>query len=270
MNRKTNELSYELKRAFGGVTFKIAIIMGLAVTVGHFFIIVIPKYSNASTSNYQTTLFNSWIGQDSISVFSFIYYMLFPILCAIPYSWSFINDSKNGYVRQLLVRCRKKELLVNRYIAVFSSGGCVTIIPLLVNFFLTAAVLPSLRPQASTFYFAIYSSSFMGDFFYIHPWLYTWIYFGLNFCFAGFLATLSLAVSSYVEHTLTVLLFPTMVYLFTFSLTLITNLEKICPFYFLRMDQPIETDLLIVILEMIFMLLTGLFYFYENIKKTIW
>lgn len=54
---------------------------------------------------------NSWIGGEEYSLGFAIFYFLFPIMVAMPYSWSYVQEEKSGYMRVIGVTISKKSII---------------------------------------------------------------------------------------------------------------------------------------------------------------
>lgn len=78
-------------------------------------------------------LYNNWMGGEGVSLGSSLFFTLLPLLAAIPYGISFCNEKRNGYLKNIAVRCKKDEYYTGKYIATFLSGAFTVIIPLIAS-----------------------------------------------------------------------------------------------------------------------------------------
>jgi hypothetical protein len=241
-----NILKIELRRAFKNPLLLIALAVGAAVALGQFIQVVLPAIPYLDTYKavskggiiYPHSVFNKWMGSDSTSVYSLLFYILMPILVTLPFADSFFCDRKSGYIKNVLIRTPKSRYYIAKYIAVFLSAGTAGIVPLLLNLGLSSAVLPSLLPQITDGTFPLMGTSMWAGLFYTHPYLYTGAYLAVDFVFFGLLACIALAVSFFAEYRFMVLLAPFLFYLFVLSFLNLTGLSLYSPFYFLRPNQP--------------------------------
>lgn len=61
--------------------------------------------------------------------------------------WLVILRRKNsGYMRQMLVRAGEKSYLTAKFLATFIAGGLAMVVPLIINFMLTAMFIPAITP----------------------------------------------------------------------------------------------------------------------------
>lgn len=264
-----NELRIELYRARKSKWTWIVLVIGLAISTGQFLLVTVPLRNNTYTGVYPLSVFAKWMGGENTSAFSALYYFILPILAAIPYGGSFKEDIQGGYIRQMMIRSKRKSYYSAKYIAVFLSAGCIAVIPLLFNFMLTALILPCIKPQANTALFPLFSYSMLGDLFYSSPFLYLAIYFLINFVYIGLLGTLSLLATYICDNIFTVPLVPFFLYLFLYALTQITGHVQLCPYGFLRPSQPIAANPVILLCECAIMAALGGIYFYVGKKQEI-
>ncbi len=240
-------LKIELKRGFQNYAFLIAVLIGVLITVSHYIMNVIPMVQYLDLYKqpeeimlYPHSVFNKWIGGESHTVQPTLYFMLLPLLAVFPYGDSFFMDEKSGFVKNLFLKTEKRNYFVSKYIAVFLSGGCAVVLPLLLNLVLTAATLPSLIPQPGAQTFGIFSADMWSGIYYSHPYAYVFLYLLIIFLFGGFLAVLGLVVSFFVQNRFLVLLAPFVVCLFVHSIFNLVDLKQFDILNFLSPSQMID------------------------------
>lgn len=225
-------------------------------------------YVNAEFGAYPLSVFEKWIGGEKSSVFPMLYFLLIPILMAVPYGGTMLEDFKSGYIKNVYTRTGKKEYLTAKYIVAFTSG-IFAVIPLIINFALTAMVLPAVIPQASAGFYTISARSMLGELFYLHPYSYLFIYFLLDTVFFGLLATLSITAAFLCEYIYAAVLAPFMVCIVLYGITIISDFNKISPIGFLAPSQSPEADFTVIMAEGILLLLFVLGGIYAGTKKEI-
>ena len=139
---------------------------------------------------YPLGVFQKWIGANWSSLYSWLYFMLLPLLLAIPYGGTFLEDIKTGYVKNVFTRIGKGEYLWSKFIVAFTTG-ILGLVPLVLDFMMTASVLPALIPQASTGVYHIGADYLYAELFYEHPYLYLGIWLLQDILFLGMLAAVS-------------------------------------------------------------------------------
>ena len=190
-------LKIEMERALKGAAFKIALIIGMIIVTVQFVKVGLHNALNpleffeygGLTLPY--TVIYTWIG-GSFNVYYTLYIRLLPIMVVLPYAATYYTDRRTGIIRNYYCRTKKINYLIAKFTAVFTTGGIVAVLPLLVNLLATAMLLPSM----------------WSSIFFTHPYVYYLLYFILQFICGGLLATVSLMVSLWVNNTFIVLLFP--------------------------------------------------------------
>ena len=187
------------------------------------------------------SLFNSWIGGEFLSLGTGVYYFIFPVLCALPYGWSYCVERKSGYVRTMIVQCGKGKYYVAKYIATFMSGGLAMVIPLIASVMMTAAFFPAVKPDVIyDVYTGVFKTTFMSGLYYSVPFLHMFLLLCINFVFCGLLACCSMAAVSVIRQKHVVTLVPFVICLALNMLTSVMYNEnnyhnvEYSPFYFLK------------------------------------
>lgn len=208
-------LGIEFKRAFINKMFFIGLLVGGTICVVQIFTQVLPMLEyqeRLTTSDYHPhSVFSKWIGA-APSFEPTLYFALLPLLAALPFADSLFSDRHSGYVKNIFSRTNRKKYYAAKFIAVFLSGGCVVVLPLLLNLYLSALILPGVTPDVSMGTYPVFSTAMWSELFYTVPYLYVFIYLALIFVVSGFLATIALSVSFFVKYKYVVLLTPFIVY----------------------------------------------------------
>lgn len=222
-------LKVELYKALRNKMFLIATGISTVMAIGSFLQRFLSEsayfntgYSSAYNPSYEIdTLFNQWIGAEGGSAFYYIFYLMVPILAAFAYSWSYAEEEKNGYLRQMTVKGKRGEYILAKYISVFLSGGLVIFIALFINIALCAVYFPLITPDIYyDLYYGIGLRSAFCDLFYSMPILYLLIYIILTFLYAGLFAVFSMFFSYFIKNKYIVLFIP---FFFCVLLTYLSN-----------------------------------------------
>lgn len=208
-------LKVEIKRAFINIFFCISVIIGLIIVSMQTLEYTLPIASNMSFFEdiYPQSVFNSYIGFTISSAWSYVYYMVFPLIAALPYASSYLSDRKSGYIKLIYTKTKRFYYLLAKLIAVFLSGGVAVTLPLLFNLWVTALCVPSIIPDISTGFFPIFGDSFAADIYYMHPYVYTAIYNLIIFVVSGVFCTSALAFSYLLKYSSIVLVSPFFLYI---------------------------------------------------------
>jgi hypothetical protein len=205
-------LKQEIKRAFSGRYFFISLSIGMAIVLWHFIQITFfsgVDLEEAVANNYcPLSLYNTWIGYRS-GIQRSIYFVIMPILAALPFGDTYFTDIKNGYAKNILIKRTRTNFALSKYVAVFLSGGITIAVPLVADLLLCALFFPAIDPDAFTRTFPIFpSDNFMGNLFIVKPLLYTFIYIFLDFFLSGFIGCLCLPLSLVLINKYLVLVAP--------------------------------------------------------------
>ncbi len=267
-----NVLKAEYYRIIKNKMTYVAMGINVFLVVLHFLLEILPYWNINSMGKmlktYPLGLFEKWIGGESASVYPALYFMLAPLISAIPYGGSLQEDLKTGYVENVCTKVKKETYFMAKYIVAFSTS-LITVIPLMLNFVLTAMTLPAIIPQSCGGFYTISASKFMGDLFYSCPLLYVLIFFLLNMIVWGLLATSSILVFGVVKSVYAAILMPFLVSMVLFGITQVSEYDMIAPLLYLQPSQPYPVDGAIIIFEIIVFSLGGLIYWYQVKKKEI-
>ncbi|HBM79807.1 MAG TPA: hypothetical protein DD426_03060 [Clostridiaceae bacterium] len=218
-----NTFKLEIKKSVMNKFFLIAVIIGFGITVFSALYNIDRYYYDLETvsrierntgavynpTSAGLTIFNCWIGGEGYTLGSSAFFFIFPILVAIPYGWSYCEEKKSGYVRNMAIRSGKAAYYGAKYAAVFLSGGLAMVIPLILNLLLVAAFVPAVTPDPSYCeYYGIWASSLMSMLLYSKPLLYVLIYLIIDFIFCGLISCFSLVVTAFVKNKVVAVLFP--------------------------------------------------------------
>ncbi len=153
-----------------------------------------------------TTAYENWILFEP-NTYRYVLIFVMPILAVLPYGTSYYTDLKSGYVKQIATRISMKTYTRIKYMATFLSGGIVIVLPLVIQFLLTATIYPLHKPYR--FNGSMNGEySFVVDIFYEHPMIYTIFRLLLVFIVAGLLATVALFISKYIYNLFSVFITP--------------------------------------------------------------
>ena len=134
----------ELKKAFGNKRFWIAVFVGTAISplsarsvLDRYFeemefrqwqIQNSPEdYMNSDYPVY--TVYNRWIGGNFGQVERDIFFLLLPILAILAYAWSYHEEKKSGYIRNVVCRTGRKAYFFSKYASAFAAGFTAILIP---------------------------------------------------------------------------------------------------------------------------------------------
>ncbi len=157
-------------------------------------------------------LFNEAFPYNPIHVPNLQYRTLWPVLAALPFGWSYLQDRRNGIYDQIACRVGRKGYFAAKYLAVFISGGLATVFPLAAGVLADAMIAPYVVPQITTIIYVISNGNFLSRLFYSAPWLHLAGTCGAFFLMGGATACLCFLLGTRVKLEIIVVLFPVAVY----------------------------------------------------------
>lgn len=172
-------LKIEMERALKGAAFKIALIIGMIIVTVQFVKVGLHNALNpleffeygGLTLPY--TVIYTWIG-GSFNVYYTLYIRLLPIMVVLPYAATYYTDRRTGIIRNYYCRTKKINYLIAKFTAVFTTGGIVAVLPLLVNLLATAMLLPSMIWNNGSLDCS--ANSMWSSIFFTHPYVYYLLY----------------------------------------------------------------------------------------------
>lgn len=233
-------LRAELYRAFGNKFFFLSLALGIGIAVAHIFQFVIPTSIEESAYIYDfpASAFTRWIGGWSYPVHPDLFYLVSPLLAALPFGWSFSADWNSGYANQVFARARRWQFLLAKVLASFASAGVAVIAPLIINFLGTACVLPLITPHVTGIgSFMVLPMYFMGDLFFENPLAYLGTYLSISFIAAGLMGCLCFPASLLLSNKYVVICFPFVLCTILASFTSRTSWYSLAPTSFIRAGQ---------------------------------
>ncbi|MFG6325287.1 MAG: hypothetical protein K1W00_00400 [Lachnospiraceae bacterium] len=233
-------IKLEFYRAFHNIWYVGALLAATAIALVQFFAMVMPKtvaIGSGDSIDYPHSVFNSSLMFCLGSFYDEIFYLSIILLATVPYAASYYMDVKEGYIKNISTRMDTTGYLMGKYLAVFVSAGSICAIPLILNTYLTAMVLPSLKPEIATAVFPVIKGSFAQELFYTYPYLYTLLYIVIDFIMAGLYGCLALVISKIVNNRYIVMFFPFVVYLVFRTVITYTPLEQLSPYYIMDPQQ---------------------------------
>lgn len=283
-------LKLEYHRIVNNKRFWGAILIGCVIALIQFILIAYPTFgrdSLASRWSIETldldpevaegvigTLcplpwYEYWLGGEWYSLFSYIFFMIFPVLAVISQGDSLVEDKLTGYSKHMFLRGTREHFYAARFLSSFVTGGVVIVIPLIFNILLCAATIPSIPSQAATGTALITGGGMWASLYFSHPMVYTLLYLIIDFVYGGLFAVLAAALGAMTRNRFLPLIFPVILYLFIYTVFSAAGLWKFIPFNFLAPCQRGVYDLTfeIILIEAMIILIPTIIIFVWNAKK---
>lgn len=266
-------LRLEAKRISHSKRFWGVLLIGCALALFQYFFVAL-KHGAPSIDwtdigvQYPHPWFEFWIGGEWYSLFSYTFFMIFPILAVITQGDSLVTDKLTGYSKQMFMRGKKSDYYRARFISSFFSGGIVIIIPLILNILLCAATAPSVLSQAATGTASIFPTSMWSYLYYTHPLVYTFFYLIIDFIYGGLFAVFATSLGVVTRNRFLPLIFPFIMYLFSYTVFSSLGIWEYAPFNFLAPAQRVfNISFLIIVIEAVLLLIPTICLFIWGAKK---
>lgn len=247
-------LKMELTRAFGNKRMILAVSLGIGLSLWHYTAYIFPLRDYVFITGYPLSVYNKWLGGEYYSLQSSLYYMLVPILCALPYGESWICDCSGSMGGQAVIRGRKGAFVLTKMLVSFVNGAVIAVLPLLFDLAMTGCTLPAIVPKVGLGLSPIGPGALLGDLFYEHPCLYTLIYIGINGLFFGLLNTFCIVARLFTANRYMAVLTPFLYYMAFHCIGTTARRFELCPSGFLRPCQQFKTTWTILAVEIVLML----------------
>lgn len=133
------------------------------------------------------------------------YIFMMPILAALPYSLTYIEDIENNMITNINSRINHDSYIYTKIIINSVTGGIVVTIPIIISLIITSLFFGGTIQDFSTY------KAFGGTFnelFNNNYYLYILIHLSIQFLFGFSYATIALAVSTKIKSSMAILLSP--------------------------------------------------------------
>lgn len=266
-------LRAEMRKAFGGVWFAVAISIGCLLALAsaaHYLNIYLieqpfmnlPFLSKKFTTPSSVSAFSYWMVSDAFAPSTNLFFLILPLLAAIPYSWSLLSERASGYAGQIIARSGWVEYLAAKGLAAFLSGGVAVTAPVVLNMVICLCFAPAYTPDvASVSIFGVFEDSLWSWSFYNAPILFFALRTVLLFLFSGLWAAFVMSLSGVLKGRIPLLIVP---YLLLVLLKFANEQviapiwgfqEDLTPFGYLRTVPPVYfTDGWVIVTEFAAML----------------
>lgn len=160
-----------------------------------------------SRSPWGFSLFLLWMPLNPTSYGTLLYSLVWPILAAMPYGWSYLRERAGGLYLQTTVRAGRTTNYLAKYAAVFVSGGLAAAFPVLCNLLASAMICPYVLPSIMNSV-QIADGYFLSELYFTAPWAYALLWCGVVFLLGGAAAGLCLLAGAGLRLQVTTMLTP--------------------------------------------------------------
>ncbi|WP_261811074.1 hypothetical protein [Levilactobacillus humaensis] len=107
----------------------------------------ILQQSFQQSNPFHSSPYTLWLGIDGFHFSAIAYYLVLPLLAAMPAATLLKKDLNNGFFMQVKLKNTLRQVLRDYYVLSFLLGGLIVTLPLLINFTAIALKLPSTFPD---------------------------------------------------------------------------------------------------------------------------
>lgn len=257
----------ELKRGLNRKSFKLTLIIELVLIGIHLFEIYPMSLSISRVDEYtKAYLISSYekFMSFELSKSGNIFIIMMPILAALPFSDTYLEDISNGFNSFLYTRYEKYKYCIYKYIVNFLIGGITIAIPLVIDFIGCSMLYPSIQPNNVFGGWYVIKEGVLPNLFASNPNMYILITIFINFLFGGIFSSIALSASIFTNKRFIVVLTPFIISLITSLLLNFINKYKYDPSYFLYGNR---ASIILVFAEATFIIMITSILFYYGDKK---
>lgn len=160
-----------------------------------------------SQSPWGFSLFLLWMPVNGVSYGRALFSLLWPVLTAMPYGWSYLQERRDGLYNQLISRTGRRTCYLAKYTAAFVGGGLAVSVPVLLNLLANAMFCPYVLPHILNLV-QISDGYFLSELYFTVPWAYALIWCGVDFLLGGAAAGLCFGVGTWFRLQITTVLTP--------------------------------------------------------------
>ncbi len=222
-----NMLKIEFKKLFKSKLFWVTLIIGCIIVALHtvwvynrIYLInngmledILSHDEYAQKPWFETGILQGWLGTDFFSAYNAMFYLIFPLIAAMPYGLSLFREWNMGYAAHIVTRGKRSSYFAAKYIVTFISGGMVVTIPLVLSFIAAACYIPVI-PIDILAMKGIGNADMWADLYYEAPVLYALVFTVLNFIHGGIFASITVIISFWCTNGFLAMIFPLMINIF--------------------------------------------------------
>ncbi len=212
MSRTRRLVATDLRKAFGANPwFWGALAVGLALAalsavqtaaVFQNTLELALKYWDKSDALYSAaSCFAFWMPVDPSQWPMGVYLLIWPLLAALPYAWSWSAEKNAGLVAQQVARASRLECFAAKAVATFLSSAAVVAVPFLANLVMCACVAPaSVNWVSDVLYLGVTSDAPFSTLFYNAPLAFCLLWTMVAAVVASLWAVLVLALTALLDN----------------------------------------------------------------------
>lgn len=242
----------ETKRAFSRVSFKVSFFLVCTFCVLDILNYPIGKENILTEylSGYVNTPLQNFVFF-KLNAISNLLIIILPIISALSFSDSYIEDMKSGFIQNIYIRGKRHKYLISKYFANFLVGGTAFALPLLLDYIFCILSRPNIQPDPILTGQIIMEGGLLPSLFYSHGNLYTLMWIAIYFFYSGVFASIGLCASKLIKNKFIIIFVPFILYFVIECFCELTNNWAYSPEVFLYLSR--VQSFSIIVSEFIFM-----------------
>ncbi|WP_439443475.1 hypothetical protein ACSMFR_00635 [Listeria aquatica] len=236
---------------------------------------IYPSISLATENHFLDSPYTRWMSIDPFNTMSAIFFILLPLIAALPAGSLLRKDIDSGFIYQSLIKSNVRQVLRSYLSISFGLGFIVVLIPLAVNFGLYFFLFPNIVPDnlLNSNLLIIHQNTLFVTLYYSHPFLHAALSILWSAFWGGLFSLFVTASSLWIKNTFIALMSGLVLQIIlliisSFLPTLKTG--SLAPFEFTR-ETALTTNIKwLPILVILFALLCYSAYFiFRGVKKRV-
>lgn len=205
-------IQVEINRILKRRSFYVALLVGIIIVLLEVFSNNHIKLKSNDFIEFSNGVYNNLIIYTT-GEYKDILQMIFPLIVTIAFADAYLEDIQSGFIKNILIRYDKKKYLINRFLMNFIVSGLIISIPIIVNYMMYAALIPSIEPKI--FFSAPFLEfrDFLPNIYYKYPLLHAFIRIFMLFIYAGTFSSIALASSIFSKNKYVITIIPFIVYI---------------------------------------------------------
>lgn len=260
-------IRFEFGRAVRSRGFFTALVIGLGISVAD----IVLFYSSFRSELDTKVVIQAWIGTDYQFVTNSLFYVLLPVLAALPYGSSYYEDIRSGYMKNILLHTSRRCYYTAKSVVMFVMAAVTVMLPLALDLMAVMAVYPLRMPERLEFLSAgILDVNLFSGLYETNSALYALAFILMDGMFAGILALFSMCVAERVESRFSAVVLPFVIYVMWSAVMMENNQGRLSVMEMLNPRQRIVSgSLQVAVMAAGGIVLAGLWLFLKGRRKDV-
>lgn len=202
----------EIRRLLKRTSFHMVLLFGILIATLEAFSNNIIRLNPQDFIDFSNGAYNNLMIY-SVGKYVRMLQMVFPLIVTIAFADAYLEDVKSGFIKNIITRYDKKKYLINRFLVNIVVSGLIISIPLVVNYMLYAASIPSIEPKVFYSSIILEPRGFLSHIYFEYPLLHVFIRIFFLFIYGGTFSSIALAISIYSRNKYVITIIPFIVYI---------------------------------------------------------